>query len=122
LTGVSPDWEPNPVVSLYLKRLAQPLLVFSSKSPGELAMNRWMYIFMPMLCSGYCFAVDQIAVGSDELIAFVIIDSDRNGYVSRVEARSIAAVESRFESADTNRDGLLDEKEYLGLGHAPSPR
>jgi len=48
-------------------------------------------------------------------VAFNRIDSDANGYVSRVEARSIVAV-SQFKSADLNRDGLLDRDEYLALG------
>ena len=86
-------------------------------------MNHWMFIFALILCCGSFFAADQVAAGSDEPpISFVIIDSDRNGYVSRVEARSITAVESRFESADTNQDGLLDEQEYRGLGNVPSSR
>lgn len=49
-----------------------------------------------------------------ELVAFKRIDSDRNGYVSRVEARSIVASE-RFDAADANKDGLLDHDEYATL-------
>lgn len=68
-------------------------------------------------CLGF-FALAAAAVHAEttlrvgEPIAFVVIDSDRNGYVSRVEARSINTVETRFERADANSDGLLDEDEY----------
>jgi len=58
-----------------------------------------------------------------EPIAFGRIDSDHNGYVSRVEARSVVGVESRFDMADRNKDGLLDREEYLSLRQRqPLPR
>jgi len=56
-----------------------------------------------------------VSVDADGFVAFEQIDSDRNGYVSHVEARSVAAVETRFDSADTNGDGLLDHSEYTSV-------
>ena len=49
-----------------------------------------------------------------ERVAFSRLDSDHNGYVSRVEARSIVATE-HFVAADENQDGLLDHDEYATL-------
>lgn len=57
----------------------------------------------------------ETTLRSGQPIAFNSIDSDRNGYVSRVEARSINPVESRFERADVNSDGLLDADEYVAI-------
>jgi hypothetical protein len=56
-----------------------------------------------------------VSVDADGFVAFEQIDSDHNGYVSHVEARSVAAVETRFYSADTNGDGLLDQSEYTSV-------
>ncbi len=52
---------------------------------------------------------------ADGLVAFNRIDSDHNGYVSRVEARSIVVVEKYFDAVDRNGDGLLDREEYVLL-------
>jgi hypothetical protein len=54
-------------------------------------------------------------------VEFSSIDSDRNGYVSRVEARSIYGVERVFDSADTDRDGLLNSREYKRARRAAQP-
>ena len=40
------------------------------------------------------------------------LDSDRNGYVSRVEARIATGLHDVFDAADANDDGLLDRNEY----------
>jgi hypothetical protein len=48
-------------------------------------------------------------------VAFNRIDSDRNGYVGRVEAHSIAAVEKRFDAVARNGDGLLNGEAYVLL-------
>jgi len=57
-------------------------------------------------------AESAVSVDAYGFVAFNQLDSDRNGYISRVEARSVSGVERAFESADANRDGLLDRKEY----------
>jgi Ca2+-binding EF-hand superfamily protein len=57
-------------------------------------------------------AAAAASVDASGFIAFNLIDSDANGYVSRIEARSISRVERAFDSADANRDGLLDRDEY----------
>jgi Ca2+-binding EF-hand superfamily protein len=58
------------------------------------------------------YAETIVSVDERGLVAFVHLDSDHNGYVSRVEARSVAGVERAFDTADANRDGLLDQGEY----------
>ena len=68
-----------------------------------------------MVLSPTVFADASTSVDSTGFVAFKQIDSDRNGYVSRVEARSVAAVESMFDSADINNDGLLDRSEYTSV-------
>ena len=61
------------------------------------------------------FAGATVSVDESGFVAFNQIDSDNNGYVSRIEARSVKAVETRFDSADTNKDGLLDRDEYTSV-------
>ncbi|MFQ5642486.1 MAG: hypothetical protein ACE5FQ_02190 [Thiogranum sp.] len=63
-------------------------------------------------------AEQAVSVDAHGFIAFNYIDSDHNGYVSRVEARSVGAVEAAFESADIDRDGLLDRNEYNSVRSA----
>ncbi len=58
------------------------------------------------------YADNGVSVDKHGLVAFIHLDSDHNGYVSRVEARSVSGVERAFDLADANRDGLLDRKEY----------
>ncbi len=64
------------------------------------------------------YADSAASVDAYGLVSFVHIDSDHNGYVSRVEARSVTGVEQTFESADVNRDGLLDRGEYMHVRQA----
>lgn len=73
-------------------------------------MTGWAMWLLVALPAGA--AQDSPAVR--EQVAFSRIDSDHNGYVSRVEARLILAVE-HFEAADGNRDGLLNREEYAAL-------
>ena len=55
---------------------------------------------------------------AEAIAPFGRIDSDHNGYVSRVEARSIVVVETHVDAADKNDDSLLDREEYRSLGGA----
>lgn len=50
------------------------------------------------------------------------LDSDRNGYVSRVEARIATGLHDVFDSADANDDGLLDRAEYRSARSAVEVR
>jgi len=81
-------------------------------------MNRWAAILLPVLSCAPLLAADVVTARSGEPVDFIYIDSDHNGYVSRVEGRSVSALENQFDLADTNRDGLLDREEYVGLGNA----
>lgn len=64
------------------------------------------------LVSVWAQANEPVSVDSRGYVEFDYIDSDHNGYVSRVEARSIYGVERSFDSADLDRDGLLNAREY----------
>ena len=77
---------------------------------------------MPVLCVPQSFAYTPVAVDAYGLVSFQVIDSDDNGYVSRVEARSVAGVERAFDSADANGDGLLDRGEYTSVRSAREAR
>gem|GEM_PF-1314344 len=59
-----------------------------------------------------------VSVDAYGMVSFVHLDSDHNGYVSRVEARSVTGVEQAFDSADVNHDGLLDQHEYTRVRQA----
>ena len=67
------------------------------------------------LPAAHSFADSPVSVDAQGLVSFQAIDSDRNGYVSRVEARSVVVVENAFDSADANSDGLLDSGEYTSV-------
>ena len=73
-----------------------------------------------MVCAAAIPVYAETAVSVDVygLVAFVHLDSDHNGYVSRVEARSVTGVEQAFDSADVNHDGLLDHSEYTQVQQA----
>ena len=85
-------------------------------------MNRWAAILLPVLNPELLLAAAVVTARSGEPVDFINIDSDHNGYVSRVEARSVSAVENQFDLADTNQDGLLDKDEYVGLDSARKSR
>ena len=71
----------------------------------------WIFASLALLAT-QSYAGSPVSVDAQGLVSFDAIDSDRNGYVSRVEARSVVVVENAFDSADANRDGLLDPGEY----------
>lgn len=81
------------------------------KNPGLIFVS--LALMMPQGFADYPASVDARG-----LVSFHDIDSDDNGYVSRVEARSVVVVENAFDSADTNRDGLLDRGEYSSVRSA----
>ncbi len=44
---------------------------------------------------------------------FLLLDRNRDGYVSKVEALANPEVQKRFASFDMDKDGLLSESEYV---------
>ncbi len=82
-------------------------------------MKTLSILFLTCAVSMPVYAADTaVSVDAYGMVSFVHLDSDHNGYVSRVEARSIAGVEQAFDSADVNRDGLLDQHEYTRVQQA----
>lgn len=72
------------------------------------------------LITGLLLAVSTAAAAAQSgVVAFSRIDSDRNGYVSRVEARPVVEREN-FDAVDANNDGLLNRDEYTALRNARS--
>ena len=88
-------------------------------------MQRMAMVMVSGLVSGSAlaeFPEATLSVDAQGFVAFNQIDSDSNGYVSRVEARSVGSVEAAFETADLNQDGLLDRKEYTSARLAREAR
>ena len=75
-------------------------------------MKYRVWILFLGLVSLWAQANEPVSVDSRGYVEFYYIDSDHNGYVSRVEARSIQGVERSFDAADLDRDGLLNAREY----------
>ena len=73
----------------------------------------WVVVVLVLLAP-QSFADSPAPVDAQDSVSFHDIDSDHNGYVSRVEAR-LVVVENVFDSADANRDGLLDRGEYTSV-------
>ena len=65
-----------------------------------------------LLLTMFSEADAELTVDSKGFVAFAQLDSDHNGYVSRVEARSVSGVEKVFTHADVNHDGLLTAVEF----------
>jgi hypothetical protein len=62
------------------------------------------------------------SVDESGFIPFARLDSDDNGYVSRVEAGIASGIREAFDAADANRDGLLDRHEYPAVQAAVEVR
>ncbi|MDT8387085.1 MAG: hypothetical protein RQ736_06195 [Thiogranum sp.] len=93
--------------------MAQSLLE-ESELVGQDSMYRLLLLSLVFLCAVSIGAETdaETAVDAFGFVEFNRLDSDNNGYVSRVEARSVGSVERVFATADLNRDGLLDRREY----------
>jgi len=72
-------------------------------------------MIFPVPGSRPLLAVDSFTAKPGEPVASMVIDSDRNGYVSYAQVYSVSAEEKRIDIADTNRDGLLDKDESVEL-------
>jgi len=83
-------------------------------------MDRSLLLCLMCLCAFSAGADTVAVVDGSGFVAFNHLDSDNNGYVSRVEARTIVSVERVFDSVDINRDGLLDRREYQRVRRARS--
>jgi len=83
---------------------------------GKITIMMMLKNALPILLIGLAIAQaraeDVVSVDASGFVPFNHLDSDRNGYVSRVEARSVTGVEKAFDSVDSNRDGLLDHEEF----------
>ena len=112
--------EKPPIADFFLQLvlLAHPLLdikQYPERSLGGGMKNPGWVFVIAMLLAQQGFADHPVSVDERGLVSFRDIDSDRNGYVSRVEARSVVVVENAFDSADANGDGLLDRREYRSV-------
>lgn len=56
--------------------------------------------------------VASVASAAGDKSGFDEVDSNKDGAITRGEAASFAALEQRFESADTNHNGLIELNEY----------
>jgi len=66
---------------------------------------------------GFVAAVPTIVAASGAFAAdppdFTTVDRDKNGYISRDEARSAPDIDQVFASVDANRDGQLSTAEFM---------
>lgn len=93
--------------------VARPLLLVRKVNCRRCTGIRSLLLLLAGSAPAVVIAEQAVAsVDSDGFVPFGVIDSDNNGYVSRVEARSLAGVEEVFSAADANGDGLLDRDEY----------
>lgn len=58
-------------------------------------------------------AADEPARASAKSEAFVKVDTNRDGYISRQEAKHVPGLSKAFDEADDNRDGRLDPDEFI---------
>jgi hypothetical protein len=75
-------------------------------------MERVHLFWLLCLAAAPLSAESVASVDAAGFAPFHRLDSDHNGYVSRVEARIATGLRDVFDSADANDDGLLNSKEY----------
>jgi len=71
------------------------------------------------LCTAACVVAEPLAP-QDRPEAFRILDTDKDGFLSRQEAAVEPEVAANFDRADRNRDGKLSFAEYDSIGK-PQP-
>ena len=63
------------------------------------------------LCTAACVVAEPLAP-QDRPEAFRILDTDKDGFLSRQEAAVEPEVAANFDRADRNRDGKLSPEEF----------
>ena len=80
-------------------------------------------LFLTYICGSYAAvlmaapllgALSSASAGASRrpLPTFEQADRDRDGFVSRFEARAVRGLSERFEGYDSNGDGKIDRVEY----------
>ena len=64
------------------------------------------------LAVGGTFAEDKVGKDKNDP-GFHALDKNKDGYISREEAKSNPALAAKFKEADKNHDGKLSRAEYL---------
>lgn len=73
-----------------------------------------------MLTALMLMAVSGFAWAGANKASFQELDANRDGQISRDEAKKSPEVSKKFVQADTNQDGKLDAAEFAALEAAPS--
>jgi hypothetical protein len=81
----------------------------------------YLFCFFCLL-AGPVVSDSAASVDPSGFVPFNRLDSDDNGYVSRVEARIAMSIHEVFDAADANRDGLLERDEYPSVRAAVEVR
>ena len=68
-------------------------------------MKKYLMTIVLGLASSVVFA-------ADDATGFNATDSNKDGAITREEAASFAALEQSFDSADANKNGLIEIDEY----------
>jgi len=88
------------------------LAVSVSGMERKTTMDGMCLLCVLCLVAAQAGAESVASVDASGFAPFPRLDSDHNGYVSRVEARIASGLHEVFDLADANHDGLLDRKEY----------
>lgn len=73
-----------------------------------------MHLITPLVCIAFCAAASAQSTSSTGTNAgFVKLDTDKDGFLSKAEASADKNLARVFDKADLNKDGKLDEDEYL---------
>ncbi len=68
---------------------------------------------LPLIVAGAAIAqTGQEAEHGTDAPAFELLDTDRDGAISKTEAQRLTGLEEVFAKADGNQDGVLDRFEY----------